>query len=51
MSAPIAARWQPLGLGDVTITEVFDPTFRADQHVAQIRIQAQERRRGDHQRG
>ncbi len=32
----------PLGLGDVTITEVFDPTFRPDQHVAQIRIQAQE---------
>ena len=33
---------QPLGLGDVTIAEVFDPTFRADQHVAQIRIQAQD---------
>ena len=32
----------PLNLGDVTITEVFDPTFRDDQHVAQIRIQAQE---------
>ncbi|WP_299646197.1 protein translocase subunit SecF [uncultured Jannaschia sp.] len=32
----------PLGLGDVTITEVFDPTFEADQNVAQIRIQAQE---------
>ena len=31
----------PLGLGDVTIAEVFDPTFRADQNVAQIRIQAQ----------
>ncbi len=31
-----------LGLGDVTITEVFDPTFRADQHVAQVRIAAQE---------
>ena len=31
----------PLGLGDVTITEVFDPNFRADQHVAMIRIQAQ----------
>ncbi len=30
-----------LGLGDVSITEVFDPSFRADQHVAQIRIQAQ----------
>ncbi|MEZ5779909.1 MAG: protein translocase subunit SecF [Paracoccaceae bacterium] len=33
---------QPLNLGDVSITEVYDPTFRADQHVAMIRIQAQE---------
>ena len=32
----------PLGLGDISITEVFDPTFDADQHVAMIRIQAQE---------
>jgi preprotein translocase subunit SecF len=32
----------PLDLGDVSITEVFDPTFDADQHVAMIRIQAQE---------
>ncbi len=32
----------PLGLGDVAITEVFDPTFAADQNVAQVRIQAQE---------
>jgi preprotein translocase subunit SecF len=31
----------PLGLGDVSITEVFDPAFGPDQHVAQIRIQAQ----------
>lgn len=31
-----------LDLGDVAITEVFDPTFRADQHVAMIRIEAQE---------
>ena len=30
------------GLGEVTITEVFDPTFDADQHVAQVRIAAQE---------
>lgn len=30
-----------LGMGDVSITEVFDPSFRPDQHVAQIRIQAQ----------
>ena len=33
---------QPLGLGDVTITEVFDPTFGPDQNVAMIRIQAQQ---------
>ena len=26
----------PLGLGDITITEVFDPTFDDDQHVAMI---------------
>jgi len=31
-----------LGFGDVSITEVFDPSFRADQHVATIRIEAQE---------
>ncbi|NEY89260.1 protein translocase subunit SecF [Tabrizicola oligotrophica] len=31
-----------LSLGDVAITQVFDPGFRADQHVAQIRIEAQE---------
>jgi preprotein translocase subunit SecF len=27
-----------LDLGDVTISEVFDPSFRADQHVAMVRI-------------
>jgi preprotein translocase subunit SecF len=27
-----------LDIGDVAITEVFDPSFRDDQHVAQIRI-------------
>jgi preprotein translocase subunit SecF len=27
-----------LPVGDVVITEVFDPSFRADQHVAMIRI-------------
>ncbi|KFE35373.1 protein translocase subunit SecF [Thioclava atlantica] len=32
----------PLNLGDVAITQVFDPNFRADQHVATIRIQAQD---------
>mgnify|MGYP000023117575 FL=1 len=31
----------PLELGDISITEVFDPTFEEDQHVAMIRIQAQ----------
>ncbi|MBU3031375.1 protein translocase subunit SecF [Paracoccus marinaquae] len=33
---------QPLGLGDVAITEVFDPTFGPEQNVAQVRISAQE---------
>jgi preprotein translocase subunit SecF len=33
---------EPLGLGDVVITEVFDATFDADQHVVVVRIQAQE---------
>lgn len=32
---------QPLGLGDVLITEVFDPTFEANENVAMIRVQAQ----------
>ena len=32
----------PLGLGDVSITEVFDPTFAEDQNVTMIRIQAQD---------
>lgn len=32
----------PLELGDVSISEVFDPTFAADTHVAMIRIQAQD---------
>src|SRR6056297_1287504 len=32
----------PLGLGDISITEVFDPTFGPDENVAMIRIQAQE---------
>ena len=41
----VAAYRQAIGdlqLGYVTISEVFDPTFAADQHVAMIRIQAQE---------
>ncbi len=33
---------QPLGLGDISITEVFDPTFEPDENVVMIRIQAQE---------
>lgn len=33
---------QPLDLGDVTITQVFDPSFGTERHVAMIRIQAQE---------
>jgi len=31
-----------LALGDVVITEVFDASFRADQHVAMVRISALE---------
>ena len=31
-----------LNMGDIAITQVFDPSFRADQHVAMIRIEAQE---------
>lgn len=31
-----------LDLGDTTIAEVYDPAFRPDQHVAQIRIEAQD---------
>jgi len=33
---------EPLDLGDVSITEVFDPTFDADKNVSMIGIQAQE---------
>jgi preprotein translocase subunit SecF len=40
--AAYRAAMEPLGLGDVTITEVFDPTFGADRNVAMVRIQAQE---------
>ncbi|MBE9635621.1 protein translocase subunit SecF [Salipiger mangrovisoli] len=31
-----------LGLGDVVISEVFDPSFGPDQNVAMVRIQAQD---------
>ena len=33
---------QPLELGDVSITEVFDPSFGTERNVSMIRIQAQE---------
>ncbi|PIL13675.1 preprotein translocase subunit SecF [Puniceibacterium antarcticum] len=33
---------QPLNLGDVSITEVFDPNFAEDHNVSMIRIQAQD---------
>ncbi|MEX0282308.1 MAG: protein translocase subunit SecF [Arenibacterium sp.] len=33
---------QALELGDISISEVFDPTFDDDQNVAMIRIQAQD---------
>lgn len=32
----------PLGLGDVSISEVFDPNFPVDKHVTQVRIEQQE---------
>jgi preprotein translocase subunit SecF len=34
------ATLEKLALGDVAINEVFDPSFRADQHVAAIRLSA-----------
>ena len=40
--ADYRASLQPLGLGDISITEVFDPTFEEDKNVAMVRIQAQE---------
>jgi preprotein translocase SecF subunit len=35
------AALEPLGLGDVVITEVFDLSLSADEHVAQIRLAPQ----------
>ncbi|WP_288928767.1 protein translocase subunit SecF [uncultured Maritimibacter sp.] len=32
----------PLGLGDVAISEVFDPSFGPDENVAMVRIQSQD---------
>lgn len=40
--ADYRASIEPLGLGDITITEVFDPSFGEDKNVAMIRIQAQD---------
>ncbi|MEO0359400.1 MAG: protein translocase subunit SecF, partial [Pseudomonadota bacterium] len=40
--ATYRAALETLELGDVSITEVFDPTFDVDQNVALISIQAQE---------
>ncbi|WP_322893554.1 MULTISPECIES: protein translocase subunit SecF [unclassified Yoonia] len=40
--AAYRAALDPLGLGDVSITEVFDPSFGDDENVAMIRIQAQD---------
>lgn len=40
--AEYRAAMEPLDLGDVSITEVFDPSFGADKNVAMIRIQAQD---------
>ncbi|SEK59598.1 preprotein translocase subunit SecD [Roseovarius nanhaiticus] len=36
------AAMQTLDLGDISITEVFDPTFGPEQNVAMVRIQAQD---------
>lgn len=41
-SAAYRAALAPLGLGEVSIVEVSDPTFRADQNVATVTIQTQE---------
>lgn len=40
--ATYRAALDALDLGDVSITEVFDPTFAEDQNVTQIRIQFQD---------
>jgi preprotein translocase subunit SecF len=40
--AAYRAALEGLPLGDVLITEVFDPSFGADKHVAQIRLAAQD---------
>lgn len=40
--AAYRAALQSLDLGDIAITEVQDPSFRDDQHVAQVRLSARE---------
>jgi preprotein translocase subunit SecF len=40
--ADYRAALDPLGLGDVVISEVFDPTFEGTKHVASVRIQSQD---------
>ena len=40
--AAYRAAMEPLGLGDVSISEVFDPTSDSSKHVAMVRIQAQD---------
>lgn len=40
--AAYRAAVEPLGLGDISIAEVFDPTFGPERNVAMLRIQAQE---------
>lgn len=39
--AAYRAALSDLGIGDVAITQVFDPTFADDQHVAQVRLAPQ----------
>jgi len=40
--AAYRAALEPLNLGDISIAEVDDPLFDEDQHVALVRVQAQE---------
>ncbi|MEP3345437.1 MAG: protein translocase subunit SecF [Litoreibacter sp.] len=40
--AAYRAALEPAGLGDISVTEVFDPNFDDDQNVAMVRIEAQE---------
>ncbi len=40
--AAYRAAMEPLGLGDVAISEIFDPSFGEDRNAAMVRIQAQD---------